>query len=40
LKGFFAFKDEEKADEIGDKIACLELASQGVGGILLTICKT
>jgi hypothetical protein len=29
LKGFFAFKEEEKADEIADKMACLELASQG-----------
>jgi hypothetical protein len=38
--GSFAFKDEEKADEIVEKMACLELASQGVGGILLTICKT
>jgi hypothetical protein len=32
LKGFFAFKEEEKADEIADKMACLELASQGARG--------
>jgi len=30
--GFFAFKEEEKADEIADKMACLELASQGARG--------